>query len=295
MSTSSDHFAALETAAAQVRINIHGAQPIRIGSNALYRLPDGVVARISRTGRAATAAKEVAVAQWLATQGVPAVRPLEGIDQPVIVEERAVTFWRELPAHKSGSLGDVGHLLRILHQLPPPTTISLPRLDPFVGLDEETIDRLPRLTPDQRSWLTEQVAHLQHAYHTDAALDPCCVIHGDAHTGNVVTTDDGTTLLLDFERVVVGAPAWDLVSVAVLNDTTGWISAEKYSLFVDSYGEDVTTWPHYGTYRAIRELRMTCYTAQLGNDRADAFGEATKRIECLQGKHGQRPWPWTAM
>ena len=46
---------------------------MRLGENALYRLPGGIVARVSRVGQFAAAAREVAVARWLEANHVPAV------------------------------------------------------------------------------------------------------------------------------------------------------------------------------------------------------------------------------
>jgi aminoglycoside phosphotransferase len=292
--TASDHLSALKDAAASVSIDSAGAKPIRIGNNALYRLPGNIVARVSRPGHESTAAKEVAVARWLEQHDVPAVTALDGIPQPVQVGNRAVTFWRELPAHQSGTLRDVAALLRKLHQLPPPTSFELPTLEPFAGISER-IRTLPGVTDEQRSWLAGHLADLKRSYATDVAPKDFRVIHGDAHTGNVVTTDQGKTLFLDFERVAIGPPAWDLVSIAVLHDSVAWINGEQYADFVRRYGEDVIRWRHYEDFRDIRELRMTCYVAQLTGDHTSAKREALLRIDCLRGRHGTRPWPWSPM
>lgn len=86
----------LAVACARVGLDATGAEPIRLGENAILRLPGDVVARISRPGQAATAAREVAVARWLAGHGVPAVEPID-VPQPAEVDGRAVTFWHALP------------------------------------------------------------------------------------------------------------------------------------------------------------------------------------------------------
>ena len=69
----------------------------------------------------------------------------------------------------------------------------------------------------------------------------------------------------------------------------------RYAEFVASYGQDVTAWAHYADFRDIRELRMTCYIAQLVQDRPAAKDETSLRIECLRGKPGERPWPGAPM
>lgn len=290
----SAYLTALRTAAGVAQIDSRGAELIRLGSNAMFRLPGGIVARVSRPGHQSTAAKEVAVARWLALHDVPAVAVFPDISQPILVDGRAVTFWHELPSHRSGTLRDVARLLRQLHQLPLPTDFTLPNLDPFAGISQR-IENTPILTADQRAWLKGHLNDLLRQYSSVEAYEHRHVIHGDAHTGNVVTTERDTTLFLDFEKVSIGPPAWDLVSVAVLNDSTAWISDAQYREFVDSYGEDVTTWPDYKLLRAIRELRMTCYVAQLASDHSSAPEELSRRIDCLRGRQGPRPWSWSPM
>lgn len=80
---SDDTLTVLHTASAAAGLNSTDAKVIRLAENAIYRLRDGVVARIARTGQDSAAAKEVNVARWLEDSGVPAVRALREIDQPV--------------------------------------------------------------------------------------------------------------------------------------------------------------------------------------------------------------------
>lgn len=87
------------------------AEIIKIGDNVLYRLPDRIVARVSRPGRTTAAFKEVAVARWLARLDVPAVRALDGVDQPVQVDDRCITFWQELHPHHNATNGQVATAL----------------------------------------------------------------------------------------------------------------------------------------------------------------------------------------
>lgn len=293
-SNNTDYLQALSAAADRANIDDAGAELIRIGANALYRLPGHIVARISRPRRQNTAAKEVAVARWLEQQDLPAVQPLSDVRQPILINDQAVTFWHELPPHRSGTLRDVGSLLRKLHSLPPPREIDLPRLMPFLGIADQ-IQHSDDLDKEERSWLTEHLQVVEAQSAAGIQAEEFCVIHGDAHTGNVVTANDGTTVLLDFERVALGPPAWDLVSIAVLNKSAGWITDDQYQQFVDGYGKDVTKSAHYPALRDIRELRMTCYITQLSQDHARAKDEASLRIACLRGQRGSRPWPWAPM
>lgn len=290
-----DNFAALQVAADTAGLTTEGAEIIKIGDNALYRLPDQVVARVSRPGRTTAAFKEIAVARWLERLEVPAVRALNTIEQPLRVEDRCITFWQELPLHRDATTGQVAAALRLLHTVPPPDHFSLPALDPFDGLVKR-LDAASSINESERSWLTIQLNTLREDYRRFSDdRDRTCVVHGDAHGSNIVAVDDGSVVLLDFERMAIGPPEWDLVSIAVENDSTTWCTDDDYAEFVEGYGEDVKKWPQYELVRSIRELRMTCYIAELASDQPAAREETTFRIDCLRGVHGRRPWPWKAM
>src|SRR2546423_15583110 len=89
---------ALSEACRAVGLDPTGAELIRLGDYAMFRLADGsVVARVGRNGRRfADAAREVAVARWLASADVPAIRGL-GVDEPILAGGRVVPFWAAGP------------------------------------------------------------------------------------------------------------------------------------------------------------------------------------------------------
>ncbi|MGH4013874.1 MAG: phosphotransferase enzyme family protein [Pseudonocardiaceae bacterium] len=280
----------LAAACAQAGLSAAGARVIRIGENAIFVLPGRVVVRIARLGQHPAAVKEVRIARWLADHGVAAVRALDGIVQPVQIGGRAVTFWQELPPHRHGTPGEVAGALRRLHQLPVPEFLR--PLAPFTRLAQR-IDAATTLSAQDRSWLRGHLSELQQRYTGLPAGLPRQVVHGDAWVGNVVTTDDGHTVLLDLERCAVGPPEWDLVSTAIKHTSFAWVSAQDYQDFCDRYGHDVTTWNGFELLRDTRELRMTCYLAQHATEHSTARSEAALRVACLRGRLGPRPWNWT--
>ncbi|MGW0891790.1 phosphotransferase enzyme family protein [Saccharopolyspora sp. NPDC002578] len=285
---STETAAVLSRACEQVGLDDGAAELIRAGENDLYRLPGSVVARISRPGQVSAAAKELRVTRWLADTQVPAVRPWEGQDAPVVVGERAVTFWYELPPHEQGSTTDVAGLLCELHSLDLPDGMDLPGLAPFVRVAER-IDGATWLDPQDRDWLRKHLAELQDAYQELPAGIPWRLVHGDAWRGNVATTAGGP-ILMDFERCAYGPPEWDLVSTAVAHVTTGWLTTEQWTAYCRTYGYDVTTWGGFEVFRGIRELRMTTAAAQLGEASPSGRAQAAHRIACLRGCSGPRPW-----
>lgn len=284
----------LSAACARAGVPATEVEPIRLGENALFRLPGRVVARITRPGQHRVAEREVHVARWLIDHGVPAVRPVDGVIQPVVVDGRAVTFWDELPDHRIGTAVEVAAALRHLHSLPPPAEFVLEPLDPFIRV-EERIDAATVLTAPDRAWLHTRLAELKHRYSTNFRTGlPRCVVHGDASDTNIAVTDEGTIVLVDLERCTVGPPEWDLTSMAVELGYQ-WITPDTYRAFCARYGYDVTTWEGYPLLRDIRELRMTSWLAQQATEDPHYWTEAAYRLECLQGERGQRPWKWTPL
>ncbi|WP_431952286.1 aminoglycoside phosphotransferase family protein [Actinacidiphila sp. bgisy167] len=282
----------LDQACEAVGISTAGAEPIRVAENEIWRLPGAVVARIARPGQWAAAVREVRVAQWLADNDVPAVRPLPAVEQPVLAQERPVTFWEELPPHEPGTVRDVVYLLKELHSLPIPD-FSLGRLEPFVRVAER-IDSASTLAADDRAWLRDHLAALQQDW-TDLPQGLAeCVVHGDAWVGNVARTQRGGVFLLDLERCTVGPPEWDLVSTAVKLTTTGTVTRGEYTEFCSSYGTDVTTWSGYKTMAEARKLRMTAYVAQHAATNPAWHREAQYRVDCLRGRV-PGPWRWTGI
>ncbi|WP_285663504.1 phosphotransferase family protein [Actinorhabdospora filicis] len=246
---------------------------------------------MTRAGQVAIAHREVAVAGWLAASGVPAVRPA---DLPVsIVGEHAVTWWQDLGPHARGDLNDLADLLRRLHALPIPADLDLPPLAPFTRLLDR-IEAAELLPEDGRAWLLDRAAELREAYQALPDGLAACVVHGDAWRGNVAVTTEGP-VLLDLERTTVGPPEWDLASVGVSHTTSGLLSHTEWTAFCEAYGHDVLDWPGYPVLAGIRELRRTTFAWQAASSGPEALAEARLRLECLQGRHGPRPWPWASL
>ncbi|MFD7119618.1 phosphotransferase enzyme family protein [Streptomyces sp. NPDC059922] len=283
-------YAALLTACATAGLDATGAEPIRLAENAIWRLTGGLIARITKPGQQGQATRELRLARWLSTTGLPVVRPYPGLNSPVIADNRPVTFWEELPPHEHGAVLDVATLLKQLHALPLPD-FPIGRLDPFVRISDR-IDAATLPAPD-RTWLHGLLTELRAAWAELPTGQPACVVHGDAWTGNVARPlDGGDAILVDLERCSQGAPEWDLISTAIKLTTTGTVAPAEYDEFCKIYGTDVLQWPGYDTMRRTRELRMTTYAAQHAASHPEWRREAQHRVDCLRGRAGQRPWRW---
>src|SRR5579859_4912619 len=83
----------LQAACAIAGLDCRDARLLRLGTNANYRLAaHPIMVRIA-PGHIEDVRKELDVARWLAGSGFPAARVAEDIEQPLILGERAVTFW----------------------------------------------------------------------------------------------------------------------------------------------------------------------------------------------------------
>ncbi|MEU9404116.1 aminoglycoside phosphotransferase family protein [Streptomyces sp. NPDC048281] len=289
-----DSFAVLKEITALVGLSTAGAEPIRLAENDLWRLSGGVVVRVARVGQEAAAAREVAVARWLAENDVPAVRPLP-MEQPVHAGGRTATFWELLPQHQHGTEVDLAPLLRQLHDLPKPA-FPLGKLDPFVRIAER-LNSARSVGDTDREWLLGRLEDLRGEWERLPVGRPECVIHGDAWRGNcaVIETPNRMALLLDFERTSLGVPEWDLTSTAVAYDTFGNLSRDQYGRYCELYGYDVMSWPGYLTLRGIRELRLVTFALQMADQAPQALRQARYRIDCVRGRRGSRPWGWEAV
>lgn len=283
----------LSAAARIAGIDTTGATMIRDGSNMMYRLPVGVVARIGHSGTERTAAREIAVSRWLSESGLPVVKALDDVPQPTMVGTRPVTWWELLPDHRPATTGELGAVLRLLHSLTPPALPELSPFDPFAGLDSR-ITAATHLPGEDRDWLAHRVHQLREECGALQLDGTASVIHGDAWQGNVAVSEIGSPILLDFEHVSLGHPDWDLIPIAVDYVDFARLTTADYQDFVIAYGgHDVATTCGFRTMADIQELRWVCFALGKAATSAKSEQEASHRLACLHGDR-PRPWTWTA-
>lgn len=279
----------LQAACAIAGLDGRGARLLRFGTNANYRLAaHPVMVRIA-PGHIEDVRKELDVARWLARSGFPAARIVEDIDQPLILAERAVTFWELIeegpePAH----VVDVARLLRDLHRLPEPHAFALPRFEPLA----HTIRRLDSAVGGEDvQFLRNRSNLLQQQFADLEFVLPPGVIHGDAHEGNALRDRSGMVRLLDFESFAIGPREWDLGVLALRYRPFGWISKDDYRACVVAYdGFDVTEWPGFRVLQAIRELSMTTWLQQKASESQEHDAEFRKRMADLHDDSAPRHW-----
>jgi len=276
----------LDSVCRRVGLDGSGAELMRLGENALYRLTGAsVVVRIARSmDYWADAVKEVKVSRWLIHRQFPAAE-IVNISQPIEVAGHPVTFWRYIDGRdgveKDGRA--LGVLLKGFHRLPPPDGFKLP-VEDALGRVAARIDRAP-VPPSDRSFLSDLYGQLAAEVARLRFPLPPGPTHGDAHVSNLMFKD-GEPLLIDFERVSWGHPEWDLAVTATEYRSGGWWTNEEYGEFVDGYGFDVTDWAGFDVLRRTHEIKMTTWIMQRAGDSASFAAEYERRMRTIRGGSG---------
>ena len=280
----------LMTACRDVGIDGTGAVLLRHGENAVYRLVHHpVVARIAR--HADVPRREVAVAAWLASRDFPAVRMCDGPDQLLVIGGRVITWWDLIvESAEKPTFEDLASVLRRLHDLPPPTTESLPAFDPMPRILGRLEAAGSKVAESDREVLACRHAKLRAAYESlSFELEPG-PIHGDAHLGNLMRREDGTVVLIDLEAFAWGPREWDASVFAAAYAVFGWMGEAEYRRCVERYGWDPLTWSGFPTMRAIRELNMVTWLMQRAGDSDDVDDEIARRLADLRNDELPRRW-----
>lgn len=263
-----------------------GARLLALGENAVFAV-DGLdlVVRISRDlAVRERAEREARVADWLAREGVPAVRPDRrfATEQPLAYDGHLVTFWQRLPpAARLVEPGDLAALLRQVHALPqPPPDLVLPRRDLLGGVERWLRLAGDAIDPADAAYLRARRDDIAAA---TAELTPWLTpgpIHGDALPRNVHIGPDGP-VLVDLETFSSDLREHDLVVMALSWHRYG-LGPEAYDEFATAYGWDVREWSGCAVLRGARETASCAWVAQHAPDSPAARAEFRRRVDSLR-------------
>ncbi|MEW9515208.1 aminoglycoside phosphotransferase family protein [Streptomyces tubercidicus] len=261
---------------------------LSLGENAVFALGgNGPVVRVGRSAELLERAeRELRVAQWLAAEGVPAVRAAEPV--ATLVDGHPVTYWQRLPeAVRPAGPGDLAALLKLVHALPEPP-FALPRRELLGG-----VERWLRLAGEAVSASdAEYLRGRRDAFAAAAtALEPHLPrgpIHGDALARNVHIGPEGP-VLVDLETFSSDLREHDLVVMALSRDRYG-LSPESYDTFVSGYGWDVRDWEGCAVLRGSRETASCAWVSQHAPGNPAALKEFRRRIASLRDKDATVRW-----
>lgn len=262
-----------EAAAAELarRLGLPGDQPVVLSSrgNLLVHLtPAPVVARVatltawSRHDPRAWLAREVAVAGYVARRGGPVVPPASAVDPgPHWQDGLAISLWEYVPAtDRQPGPAEAGAALARLHRAMRGCPAELGELSVAREHISDGIDALER-----ESVLDRDTVSVLRGVHASvlaglagAGSEPV-VLHGDAHSGNLLAPEGGGWLWTDLEEANRGPVEWDLAVLAGpdADDAAGAVALSAYAA---QTGTDVPTAEQLAPFRRARELEGAVWT-----------------------------------
>jgi aminoglycoside phosphotransferase (APT) family kinase protein len=278
--------AILDDACRRVGLDPSGANLITYSSNAVFGLRAPAIVRLSIAPDSESQARQlVATSEWLDSQRAPIAPLLPGLPQPSLGDGWAATFWVELVAVDNLTSGDLAQTLRTFHEIQPQT--KLPRWDKF-SWARELLDRAVGLPFEDHEWLVRAWEQAQSDYEAQASGMPHGLVHGDAHTGNLLRTPTGRPLLCDLDNVCYGPIDWDLTPNAV--SAIRFNRPADIRTFTTEYGRDVTQQLWWPTLRIIRELVMVTYMVNDLHSRPGMKDQWSYRMSTLRAGRTDAPW-----
>lgn len=267
------------------RLDGRDAVLLHARSNAVYHLPrEGLVLRLARDtpSQVDRAHTVVAVCRWLAEHDGPALAPTD-LPQPVFASGTVATVWPYLPPSKAPDPAALGTTLGELHAItaPPP---SVPTYQPLIRLREalelDATRDAPALTADQRTWLTARAEHLCAAYADLISWLGNGLVHGDAHTENLLHDPaTGRWVLIDFDHAAHGPRELDLRFAAPNHFQEP--PADR-AAFTQAYGHDLLSWPGWLTLRDLSEAHSLSSYIRRAPTTPAAATELTRRLRSLR-------------
>ncbi|NBE84456.1 phosphotransferase [Micromonospora rubida] len=300
---------------AQIGVDPDGASLVKYTMNAVFVAPPFVIRLASGSQAATLARRVVSVAACLEQAGTPTVRLASGVaSQPIFSGEWVATAWQYVPTVSDEPKPvDLAAPLRALHSLER-LDVALPlwspvekfrrRLHAAAALPPEEAAELERWS---RMELGIRAADLLRDLHlrcdkVEEDVDrvawrlPSGVIHGDAHTGNILLPAPGDgaiarsePLLCDLDGLCIGPQEWDLVPTAHGATRFGRSPAD-YQGFVDAYGFDITAWTGWSVLRRIRELQLVTSTIDALAGRPAVANELANRLRSLLADDVSATW-----
>lgn len=184
-----------------------------------------------------------------------------------------------------GKLGAIARALAAIHALPVPVERNRPPLQSHVDPVAATLTVIngqsayldaAEIAPAARRQIDEELIRANNFATESLSHDiPITLVGTDTHPGNFMVQPDGHVVFVDLEKMLYGAPAFDLAHATVYTSTM-WdadvavaLNDSDVNSFYDAYfsalptklGERVRPW--CGPLRRITWLRTTTWCAKL--------------------------------
>lgn len=208
----------------------------------------------------------------------------------MIIEGHPVTFWHLIEeSDRKPTYGELGAILRDLHSLSLPASLSLP---PYPVLDrtDRRINAATEIPEDDRAFLRKRARELRGRVEELRFESRKGPVHGDAHVQNLMVDRSDRVILIDLERFGYDHPEWDLMVTATEHHSLGWQTPQEYGAFVGAYGRDLRSWEGFPTLRSLQEFNMTTWLMQNVSESDETAAEYARRIASLRDEDAPRDW-----
>jgi hypothetical protein len=279
---------ALRDACRELRLNADQAEPLHLGTNALFRLGDTVL-RLAPAGvEFAAVQRELEVARCLTLNGVGSIEPM--LPAPFALKSGAVaTLWRYVEHDPATTVSPraFGELLRAFHRALGSLPCELPALDARAQLAErlEQLEELQVVAADDIELLRERFDAVSSQLSRPNSALGVGPLHGDAHPESIIVGRHGP-VFCDFESACRGPREWDLIARAVHHERFGG-DERAWRAFCAGYGYDVREWPAFKAFATARALSITCFALERT---AQHRNEAERRLRFWRGDRRALVW-----
>lgn len=269
---------------------------IRLGENAIFNVEDcPFILRIHRKNKNLNdLISEIDITNYLQKTGFHSNAIYNvGNTQPLLVDGHYVTIWKKIIYDSSIKIDwkGFGVLIKEFHEKMANYKGQLMAYDPFKKIDQR-ICAVRNLSESNSNYLDE-LEKLSHNLKLSFDENLKCtndVIHGDAHSGNILISE-GNLYLIDYENVSRGNRYWDIIPLCVTVKRMG-MDESYLNSFLIGYGYEIREWEHYELAIRIRELYMTMWLYQNVDNNPQIKKEIDIRMEGLLG--GDKEKKWTA-
>lgn len=265
---------------------------LRHGANTIFHcMPSNLVIKVhAETKTQDDVAREILVSTYLLSHNVPTIQvhpDFATVQQ--VSSHYYLSIWRyhQPSVRPDDYLAKFGHLLHGFHSCMRSFSERFPDFDP-IGKIRDRLN-LIKHWPEEVAFLRE-LANSVEGRLADLPLPiEQGVLHGDAHTGNILWTQDGG-LLHDFENVSCGAFEHDIAPMHIikrrfLNDLDLVAFCNGYDPSQRSLFDHIDE-----TYLDVRELSMVCWLgSSIGSDPARAH-EFKHRVSSLRNGRVHERW-----
>lgn len=223
--------------------------------------------------------REVAVAGFLAGQGVGVVPPSEEIPPgPHERHGQTVSFWRFVAPDpgRRPSVAEAGQALQELHR----ALRNFPGELPYLACPLVEVPRLLDRIGRQGDLPAADLARLRNAHERLAPIlrspsRPAQALHGDAHLRNLIATADGL-LWNDFEDTCCGPADWDLACFCRQIPEGGEAA-------LAAYGGGAPTLEELAPWLEARELQGTVWLVAMSRPFPDRRSRAEEMLARWRG------------